>query len=78
MASEFASECAAQPPEHNELVPMRHPAEFWRKVLDLVEAGRPMAEIVEKLGVSSQTIYDWRDQDLVDRGLSPAVTTAGR
>ena len=47
-------------------------------VLDLVEAGRPMAEIVEKLGVSSQTIYDWRDQDLVDRGLSPAVTTAGR
>ena len=57
------------------IVPMRHPAEFWRKVLDLVEAGRPIAEIVEKLGVSSQTIYDWRNQDLVDSGLSPGVTT---
>ena len=27
-----------------------HPAEFRRKVLDLVEAGRPVAEIADQLG----------------------------
>ena len=27
-----------------------YPAEFRRKVLDLVEAGRPVAEVAEQLG----------------------------
>ena len=48
-----------------------YPAEFRRKVLDLVEAGRPVAEIADQLGVTGQTIYNWRNQDLVDRGLRP-------
>ena len=51
-------------------------AEFRRKVLDLIEAGRPVAEIAQQLGVTGQTIYNWRNQDLVDRGLRPGVTTA--
>ena len=38
------------------IVPRRYPAEFRRKVLDLVAAGRPVAEIAEQLGVSGQTI----------------------
>jgi transposase len=33
------------------------PAEFRRKVLDLVESGRPVAEVAALLGVSDQTIY---------------------
>ncbi len=41
-------------------MPRRYPNEFRRKVLDLVEAGRPVAEIAEQLGVTGQTIYDWR------------------
>ena len=53
-----------------------YPAEFLRKVLDLVEAGRPVAEIAQQLGVTGQTIYNWRNQDLVDRGLRPGVSTA--
>ena len=53
-----------------------YPAEFRRKVLDLVEAGRPVAEIAQQLGVTGQTIYNWRNQDLVDRGLRPGVSTA--
>ena len=57
-------------------MPRRYPAGFRRKVLDLVEAGRPVAEIAEQLGVSGQTIYNWRNQDLVDRGLRPGVATA--
>ena len=35
-----------------------YPAEFRRKVLDLVEAGRPVAEIAEQSGVTGQTIHN--------------------
>jgi transposase-like protein len=46
-----------------------YPPEFRRKVLDLVEAGRPIAEVAEALGISDQSIYTWRRQD-------PASTAA--
>ena len=32
--------------------------EFRRKVLDLIEAGRPVAEIADQFGVSGQTIHN--------------------
>lgn len=57
-------------------MPRRYPVEFRRKVLDLIEAGRPVVEIAEQLGVSDQTIYNWRNQDRIDRGLRAGVTTA--
>jgi len=57
-------------------VPRRYPNEFRRKVLDLVEAGKRVAEIADQLGVTGQTIYTWRNQDLIDRGLRPGITTA--
>ena len=44
--------------------------------MDLVEAGRPVAEIAERLGVTGQTIHNWRHQDLVDHGIRPGVSTA--
>jgi transposase-like protein len=47
----------------------------WRQVLDLIEAGRPVAEIAAQLGVSDQTIYNWRNQDQIDRGLRAGVST---
>jgi len=53
-----------------------YPPEFRRRVLDLVEAGRKVAEVAEDLGISDQTIYNWRRQDRVDRGLEPGLTTA--
>jgi DNA-binding NarL/FixJ family response regulator len=37
-------------------VPRRYPVAFRRKVLDLIEAGRPVAEIAAQLDVSDQTI----------------------
>src|SRR5207249_3161557 len=49
-------------------MPRRYPPEFRRKVLDLIEAGRAVAEVAADLGVSGQTIYNWRAQDLIDRG----------
>lgn len=56
-------------------MPRRYPAEFRRKVLDLVESGRSVAEVADLVGVTGQTIYNWRNQDEIDRGLRPGVTT---
>jgi transposase len=53
-----------------------YPPEFRRKVLDLVEAGRPIAEVAKALGISDQSIYTWRRQDRIDRGVEPGLTSA--
>jgi transposase len=52
-----------------------YPPEFRRKVLDLVEAGRPIAGVAQALGISDQSIYTWRRQDRIDRGLEPGLTS---
>lgn len=44
-------------------------------MLDLIEAGRQVVEIAAQLGVSDQTIHNWRNQDRIDRGLQSGVTT---
>jgi Transposase len=54
------------------IVPRRYPVEFRRKVLDLIEAGRPVVEIAAQLGVSDQTIYNWRKQDRIVPDLGAA------
>jgi len=57
-------------------MPRSYPPEFRRKVLDLVAAGRSVAEIAADLEVSGQTIYNWRNQDLIDRGERSGVTSS--
>jgi transposase len=52
-----------------------YPEEFRRKVLDLVAAGRPVAQIAADLGISDQTIYIWRKQELIDAGSRPGATS---
>ncbi len=49
-----------------------------QRVLDLVMAGRRVEEIAHDLGISDQTVYSWRRQDRVDRGLESGLTTAER
>jgi transposase-like protein len=55
-----------------------YPAEFRRRVLDLVAAGRRVAEVAQDLGITEQTIYNWRRQDRIDRGLEAGLSTAER
>lgn len=57
-------------------MPRRYPVEFRRKVLDLIEAGRPVAEIAAQLGITAQTVYNWRNQDQIDRGVRAGVSTS--
>src|ERR671937_88064 len=53
-----------------------YPPECRRKVLDLVQAGRPIADVAKALGISDQLIYTWRRQDRIDRGLEPGLSSA--
>src|ERR1700722_11532088 len=55
-----------------------YPPEFRRRVLDLIESGRKVADVARDLGISDQTIYLWRRQDRVDRGLEPGLTSGER
>jgi transposase len=55
-----------------------YPPEFRRKVLDLVEAGRPIAEVAKALGISTQPVYTWRRQDRIDNGLTPGLSSPER
>ena len=57
-------------------MPRRYPPEFRRKVLDLLKAGRSVAEVSADLGVSDQTIYNWRNQDLIDTGQRAGVSSS--
>ncbi len=52
-----------------------YPAEFRRKVLDLLAAGKSVASVAHDLEISDQTIYSWRRQDRIDRGLQPGLST---
>ncbi len=49
--------------------------EFRRKVLDLLAEGRSVASVGHDLDISDQTIYNWRRQDRIDRGLQPGLST---
>jgi transposase-like protein len=53
-----------------------YPPEFRRRVLDLVASGRRIADVARDLGVSGQTIYNWRRQDRIDRGQAPGLRSA--
>ena len=63
------------PNERSSMGRRGYPPEFRRKVLDLVEAERPIAEVAQALGISEQSVYTWRRQDRIDRGLEPGLTS---
>ena len=44
-----------------------YPEEFRREAVQLLRAGRTPRELAESLGVSEQTLRNWRRQDQVDR-----------
>lgn len=52
-----------------------YPVEFRRKVLDLLAEGKSVASIAHDLDVSDQTIYNWRRQDRIDKGLQAGLTS---
>ena len=45
-----------------------YPESFRREALELVRQGRSIPDVAESLGVSQQTLRNWRRQDERDRG----------
>ena len=56
-------------------MPKRYPPEFRRKVLDLVAAGRRVAQVAADLDITEQTIYVRHRQRLIDTGQLPGITS---
>ena len=44
-----------------------YPEDFRRDAVGLVRAGRSIRDVAESLGVSQQTLRNWRRQDQLDR-----------
>jgi transposase len=44
-----------------------YPEQFRREATELLRAGRSPRELAESLGVSQQTLRNWRRQDQIDR-----------
>jgi transposase len=57
-------------------VPRTYDPEFRRRVLELVRAGRPVRVVAAELGLAEATVYRWKAQDLIDRGVKPGTSTS--
>lgn len=55
-----------------------YPPEFRRRAVELVEAGRSVADVAHDLDVSGQSIYQWRRQIRIEDGDEGGVTSAER
>jgi transposase len=44
-----------------------YPEQFRREAIELLRAGRSPRELADSLGVSQQTLRNWRRQDQLDR-----------
>ena len=52
--------------------------EFRRRVVELVRSGRSVSVVAAEVGVSEATVYRWREQDRVDRGERPGLSSVER
>jgi len=57
-------------------MPRPYPAEFRRRAIALVRAGRSVAQVAVDLDVTQTAIYNWIKQDKIDRGEVPGRSTA--
>ena len=57
-------------------MPRTYDPEFHRRVVELVRAGRPVRVVAAELGLAEATVYRWKAQDLIDRGVKPGTSTS--
>jgi transposase len=49
-------------------MPSRYPAEVRRQVVDLARSGTRVAQLSKTFGMTEATIYNWINQEKIDRG----------
>ena len=55
-----------------------YPPEFRRQAIELVRSGTPLKQVAADLGVSEQTLRNWRRQRDVDAGRAEGLITDER
>jgi transposase len=55
-----------------------YPPEFRRQALELVRSGTPLQQVADELGVSAQTLRNWRRQAEIDDGRAEGLTSDER
>ena len=56
-------------------MPKRYPPEFRARALALLDAGRTVTDVAHDLGIGTQTLYNWRNQELIDAGRRPGLSS---
>jgi transposase len=59
-------------------MPSRYPPEVRRQVVDLARSGTSVARLAETFGISEAAIYNWLEQDRIDRREQPGLSTEGQ
>ena len=54
-------------------MPRHYPAELRREVCERLLAGESVKDLEAELGISSETLYRWRRQALIDAGRRPGA-----
>ena len=60
------------------MVPRSYAPEFRRRVVELLRGGRSVSGVAAEIGVSEATVYRWREQDRIDRGERPGLSSTER
>ena len=55
-----------------------YPPEFRRQAVELTRSGTPLRQVADELGVSEQTLRNWRRQGEVDAGRAEGLTSDER
>ena len=55
-----------------------YPPEFRRQAVELIRSGTPLKQVADELGVSEQTLRNWRRQRDVDAGRAEGLTSEER
>lgn len=56
-------------------MPRQYAPELRQRVIDLIEAGKTVAEVAEMVDPTGQTIYNWWNRHLVDTGQKSGTPT---
>lgn len=56
-------------------MPKQYPTEYRRRIVELARSGVAVTKLVADYDVPMQTIYRWIDQDKIDHGEKPGLTS---
>jgi len=59
-------------------VPAPYPDEFRDRAKQMVRDGTPIAQVAKQLGIAESGLRRWLDQDAVDAGRKPGLTSDER